>query len=85
MLHGATALLTIAYDRDGRALNSASNTLAINVPSAAYPQFLNGGIHYQQKLDIPAQAAWLRAGILDPVSGHVGTLEVPFSVKTAAR
>ena len=83
VLHGATTLLTIAYDRDGRALNSVSNTLAINVPSAAYPQFVNGGIHYQQKLDIPAQAAWLRAGILDPVSGHVGTLEVPFSVKAA--
>jgi VWFA-related protein len=81
VLHGATTLLTIAYDRDGKALNSVSNTLAINVPSAAYPQFVNGGIHYQQKLDIPAQAAWLRAGILDPVSGHVGTLEVPFSVK----
>lgn len=83
VLHGATTLLTIAYDPDGRALNSVSNTLAINVPSAAYPQFLSGGIRYQQKLDIPAKTAWLRTGILDPVSGHVGSLEVPFSVKTA--
>ncbi len=81
VLHGATTLLTIAYDREGRALNSVSNTLSINVPSTEYPQFLRGGIRYQQKLDIPAQAAWLRAGILDPVSGHVGSLEVPFSIK----
>jgi hypothetical protein len=81
VLHGTTHLLTIAYDRDGKALNSVTNTLSINVPSADYPKFLKAGIHYHQKLDIPAQAAWLRAGILDPVSGHVGSLEVPFSAR----
>jgi VWFA-related protein len=83
ILHGSTTLLTIAYDRDGKALNSVTNTLSINVPSTEYPRFLKGRIRYRQNLDIPAQSAWLRAGILDPVSGHVGTLEIPFSVKTA--
>ncbi len=37
------------------------------------------GLQYSQKLDLPAQAAWLRAGILDSNSGAVGSLEVPLS------
>jgi hypothetical protein len=80
MLRGSATLLAIAYDRDGKALNSVSNTLNINVPSSEYPRFMKSGIQYRGQLDIPAQAAWLRAGIFDPSSGRVGSLEVPFSV-----
>jgi hypothetical protein len=32
-------------------------------------------------LDLPAQAAWLRAGIFDPSSGRVGSLEVRFPAR----
>jgi hypothetical protein len=74
VLHGSTTLLAIAYDRDGKALNSVSKTLNINVPSSEYPQFMKSGIQYREQLDIPAQAAWLRAGIFDPSSGRVGSL-----------
>ena len=80
VLHGSATLLAIAYDRDGNALNSVSNTLNINMPSAEYPLFMKSGIQYLEQLDIPTQAAWLRAGIFDPSSGRVGSLEVPFSV-----
>lgn len=80
VLHGTTTLVVIAYDRDGQPLNSTSNTLNLTVPSVEYPRFMKEGIHYRQQLDIPAQAAWLRAGILDHTSGNVGSLEVPFSV-----
>ncbi len=77
VLHGQATLVSIAYDRDGRALNSIANTLSINVPSADYARFLKEGLHYREQLDIPVQAAWLRAGIYDHVSGQVGSLEVP--------
>jgi VWFA-related protein len=80
VLHGSTTLLTIAYDRDGKALNSISSTLRINVPPADYQRFMKQGIHYHEQLDLPMQSAWLRAGILDPSSGLVGSLEVPISV-----
>jgi hypothetical protein len=62
-----------------------SNTLSIKVPSGDYDAFLKAGIHYHQNLDVPAQTAWLRTGILDPVSGLMGTLEIPFSVKPVRR
>jgi hypothetical protein len=80
VLHGRATLVAIVYDRDGKALNSVSNTLNINVPSAQYPQFMKQGINYRGQLDLPAQAAFLRAGIFDPASGRVGSLEVPISV-----
>ena len=77
VLHGQATLVSIAYDRDGKPLNSVANTLSLNVPSAEYARFLKEGIHYREQLDMPAQAAWLRAGIYDHVSGQVGSLEVP--------
>ncbi len=77
VLHGQATLVSIAYDRDGKALNSVANTLSLNVPSTEYARFVKGGIQYREQLDIPAQAVWLRAGVYDHVSGQVGSLEVP--------
>jgi VWFA-related protein len=77
VLHGQATLVSIAYDRDGKALNSVANTLNLNVPSAEYARFVKGGIQYREQLDVPAQAVWLRAGVYDHVSGQVGSLEVP--------
>jgi hypothetical protein len=84
VLHGSATLVVIAYDRDGQALNSTSNTLNLDVPSVAYPQFMKQGIQFRQQLDIPAQAAWLRAGILDHTSGTAGSLEVPLSLSPSS-
>jgi hypothetical protein len=77
VLHGSTTVLAIAYSNDGKPLNSTSNTLQINVPVAQYERFVKQGIHYREQLDVPAQAASLRAGIFDSSSGRVGSLEVP--------
>ena len=77
VLHGQATLVSIAYDRDGKALNSVANTLSLNVPSGDYARFVRGGIQYREQLDIPAQAVWLRAGVYDHASGQVGSLEVP--------
>jgi VWFA-related protein len=85
MLKGGTTLVVIAYDRNGKPLNSVSNTLALHVPSAQYANFLKQGVRYRQELDLPAQTAWLRAGVMDQTSGSVGSLEVPFSVNSGAR
>jgi VWFA-related protein len=80
VLHDTVTLVAIAYDRNGTPLNSTSNTLNLNVPAAAFPQFLKQGMHYAQQLDLPAQAAWLRTGILDQNSGEIGSMEVPLTI-----
>jgi VWFA-related protein len=79
-LHDTVTLVVIAYDRSGTALNSTSNTLNLNVPAAAFSQFVKQGIQYPQQLDLPAEAAWLRAGILDQNSGKIGSIEVPLMI-----
>ena len=80
LLHGGASLLTIAYDRDGKPLNSVSNALNIHVPPGQYAHFMQQGIQYRQQLDIPSQAVWLRAGVFEPASGRAGTLELPVAV-----
>jgi hypothetical protein len=34
----------------------------------------------QQEVDIPAEAAWLRVGIQDQMSNHLGTVDIPLPV-----
>jgi VWFA-related protein len=80
VLHDEVTLVAIAYDRSGTPLNSISNTLKLNVPAAVFSQFAKQGMQYPQQLDVPAQAAWIRAGILDQNSGVIGTIEVPLTV-----
>lgn len=80
VLQDRLTLVVIAYDRNGTPLNSTSNALDLHVPEASYAQFVKQGIQYPQQLDIPTQAAWLRAGILDQNSGEVGSIEVPLMV-----
>ena len=75
-LQGQLTLVAIAYDRNGTPLNSTSNTLALHVPDGSFAQFVKKGIQYSQELDVPAQAEWLRAGLLDQNSGEVGSLEL---------
>lgn len=80
VLHGTVTLVAIAYDRGGTPLNSTSNTLNLNVPAAAFCPIEKQGMQYPQQLDVPAQAAWVRAGILDQNSGEVGSIEVPLTI-----
>jgi hypothetical protein len=80
VLHGSATVLASAYNRDGKPLNAGANTFNINVPISDYPTFQKLGIQYREQLDLPAQTAWLRAGIFDPSFGLVGSLELPFSV-----
>jgi VWFA-related protein len=79
-LHGSATVVAIAYNHDGQALNSVSNTLQIAVPAAQYSLFVKEGIHYREQLDVPAKASWLRVGVFDPSSGRNGSLEIPLSV-----
>jgi VWFA-related protein len=80
VMHATVTLVSIAYDGNGKPLNSVANTLNIDVPAAQYLRFVEQGIHYRQQLDLPTQSVWLRAGITDSVSGHVGSLELPIRV-----
>lgn len=78
--HGQVVMVTAAYDKDGKVLNAMSTTQPIAVQPEAYAQFLQSGIQLHQVIDLPKGELYLRTGIYDPASGHIGTLEIPLHV-----
>jgi len=57
-----------------------STTQPIAVGPEAYAKFLRSGIQLHQLIDLPQGSLYLRSGIYDPGSGHMGTLEIPLKV-----
>ena len=70
-----------AYDADGNILNTIYAVLPLNFTDAQYQQFLKSGLRMKQSLDVPAGLVYLRAGVIDPNSGHTGATEFPLQVK----
>ena len=69
-----------AFDRDGRLLNGVVND--------AMPESTQGGenkaglYRVHQSLVVPVTAVSIRVGVRDRASDRMGTLEVPFPLKT---
>lgn len=41
----------------------------------------DGGLRFRQQLDVPVQAASMRIGVQDGLTGRMGTIEIPLPVK----
>jgi VWFA-related protein len=80
MREGHLAAMAIAYDHDGTPLNWIGNNVPIALDSAAWDLDSHSGFQIRQVLDLPAGAVYLRIGLFDPESGHIGSLEIPLQV-----
>lgn len=70
-----------AYDVFGKRISSLSQTVSPRPLTAQqYQQMLRTPMRYIQQLDLPPGEIFLRVGVLDAVSDHVGTLEIPLVV-----
>ncbi len=68
----------IIYGDDGLAVNSISATAHIQVSADDLETILSSGVTFDQTIAIPASGSfYLRAGILETSTGHIGALEVP--------
>jgi len=72
--------IAIAYDRDGKEVGHASDTLDGTIKAAAYETVMNNGIPAQQEISLPPGAYNLRLGIMDRSSQQIGTVDVPLVV-----
>ncbi len=79
--------IAIAYDKDGKEVGHASDTLDGTIKPAAYETVMNNGIPAQQEISLPPGAYNLRLGVMDRSSQQIGTLDVPLVVPgvTAAK
>lgn len=77
---GQVVIVSAAYDKQGKILNVVSTTQPIAVGPEAYTTFRQSGVQLHQIIDLPKGELYLRTGIYDPASGHMGTLEIPLKV-----
>jgi hypothetical protein len=79
--HGLLMAMVIAYDGQGRPLNSVLNTQTLSLEPKVYAEALKNGLPFYQELDIPQQDVTVRVGVYDVSSGDMGAIEFPLMVK----
>ena len=78
--HGAFELISVVYDPDGKPMNLCGSTMHANLTAAQYESMLKTGLRLRQDIDAPAKGEYfLRIGLHDLSSDHVGALEIPLS------
>jgi VWFA-related protein len=78
--HARVEFALIAYDGDGKQLNSVDRGVAINLTDALYQQVMHGGIPVHQEIDLPEGVIYLRLVVHDLDTSKVGSTEVPVIV-----
>jgi VWFA-related protein len=80
--HGSVEFVTFIYQPDGQVVNSMSNEVNFTLPPARYAALMrNGGIPMEQLISTPAKGDYfLRTGIHDMTSNHIGSNEIPLSL-----
>jgi VWFA-related protein len=77
---GALEFDVAAYDVYGKVITSLSQSIDLKLPDDRYQQLQRRPFQLEQGLDLPLGEIFLRLGVLDTVSGKVGTLEIPLDV-----
>lgn len=72
--------MAVAYDKEGREVGHASDTLDGAIKQAAYETVMTHGVPAQQEISLPPGAYNLRLGVMDRASQQIGTLDVPLVV-----
>jgi VWFA-related protein len=76
--HGNVEFVTLVYDQTGTRVNSLISTAVLNVSDAHYRQMLAGGFPVRQEIAVPVKGNYfLRVGVHDVASDHIGALEIP--------
>jgi len=70
-------LMAVAFGEKGAVLSQIAFESATALNSAAFKDAQIGGLRMHQEFEVPATAVSLRLGIVDVLSGHLGTLELP--------
>ena len=82
-LHGALEFHVVAYGGTAIPFSpvaTLTQTVNITLPIDQFDQFANHPLALTQEIDLPPGQLWIRVGILDTVSNHIGTLQFPVQV-----
>jgi hypothetical protein len=76
--HGSVEFVTVAYDQTGNRVNSLISTAVLNLSEDSYRQLLTIGLPAELQIAVPVKGNYfLRVGVHDVPSDHIGALEIP--------
>lgn len=76
--HDTIEFVAVLYDDYGEIVNSLVSTSSVELNPDQYMQAMRGGLGFTQTIAMPAQGNYfLRLGVHDLTSDHIGALEVP--------
>jgi VWFA-related protein len=76
--HGSVEFVTVVYDQLGNRVNSLITTALLDLSEDNYRQLLTIGLPAEHQIAIPVKGNYfLRVGVHDVSSDHVGALEIP--------
>lgn len=76
--HCEIEFLTFVYDSDGALVNRQMNDINASFSPQRYADFLKRPLAYRQQVSVPIKGEYyLRLGLYDEISDHVGALELP--------
>lgn len=76
------AFSAIAYDKQGKMLNSNVGMFNAPITKQTYAAVMHDALHIQTGIDLPAGQVYLRVGVHDLSTGKIGAFEVPLEVGT---
>ncbi|WP_353062982.1 VWA domain-containing protein [Tunturibacter psychrotolerans] len=76
--HALLQFLTYVYDQNDNLINVVSNPVRATYSPTVYRQILHTGIPYHEEISVPLKGAYfLRIGLHDLATNHIGAVEVP--------
>ena len=76
--HGKVEFVTVVFDQEGHQVNSLASSAELNFTETNYRKLLAGGLPIRQQVAVPVKGNFfLRIGVHDMGSDHIGAMEIP--------
>jgi VWFA-related protein len=82
--HVVVDCMAIAFDKEGKEVAHASDTLDGLIPPTAYEAVLKQGLPANQELELKPGTYNLRLGVMDRATQQLGTVDVPLEIADPA-
>ena len=82
--HVVVDCMVVAFDKDGKEVAHASDTLDGAIPQAAYDAVMKQGLPANQEIELKPGSYNLRLGVMDHATQQIGTVDVPLEISDAS-
>jgi hypothetical protein len=78
--YNSLALMITSFGSEGRMLTGMSTVAKSNLLADVYKRISSGEVGFLEEVDVPVEAISMRLGVVDQMSSHLGTVDIPLPV-----